>query len=73
MPKLAPLTPQRVIALLEAEGFVLDRTKGGHRIYLHPTTKRRVVVPFHCRDLPVGTLLEILRQAGIDTDRLRAR
>jgi predicted RNA binding protein YcfA (HicA-like mRNA interferase family) len=71
MPKLPPLTTQRVVALLEQEGFVLDRTSGSHRIYYHPGTKRRVVVPFHRRDVPKGTLLEILRQAGIDPDRLR--
>jgi predicted RNA binding protein YcfA (HicA-like mRNA interferase family) len=71
MPRLPPLTPQRVIALLEDESFVLDRTRGSHRIYFHPDTKRRVVVPFHRKDVPKGTLLEILRQAGIDPDRLR--
>jgi predicted RNA binding protein YcfA (HicA-like mRNA interferase family) len=72
MPKLPPLTAQRVIALLEQEGFVVDRTRGSHRIYYHPGTHRRVVVPFHRRDLPKGTLLEILRRAGIDPDRLRS-
>jgi len=33
--------------------------------------KRRVVVPFHKRDLPKGTLLEILKQAGINKEELR--
>ena len=70
MPKIPSLTPQKVIKILEKKGFVLDRSKGSHRIYYHPETKRRVVVPFHKKDLPKGTLLEILKQAGIDRDEL---
>ncbi|MEA1938692.1 MAG: type II toxin-antitoxin system HicA family toxin [Pseudomonadota bacterium] len=34
-------------------------------------SKRRVVVPLHKRDLPRGTLLEILKQAGISKEELR--
>jgi predicted RNA binding protein YcfA (HicA-like mRNA interferase family) len=70
MPKLPTLTAQKVIRILEKRGFVLDRSKGSHRIYYHRETKRRVVVPLHKRDLPKGTLLEILRQAGIRKDEL---
>jgi predicted RNA binding protein YcfA (HicA-like mRNA interferase family) len=70
MPKIPSLTPQKVIRVLEKKGYVLDRVKGSHRIYLNPETKQRVVVPFHKKDLPQGTLLEILRQAGINRDEL---
>ena len=70
MPKVPSVTPQKIIKLLENKGFVLDRTKGSHRIYLHPETKKRVVVPFHRKDLPIGTMLEILRQAGLTKDEL---
>lgn len=70
MPKTPSLTPQKVIKLLESRGFVLDRSKGSHQIFIHPETRKRVVVPFHRKDLPIGTLLEILRQAGISKDDL---
>ncbi|CUS04042.2 conserved protein of unknown function [Candidatus Promineifilum breve] len=70
MPKLPVLTPRDVIRILEKRGFVLDRAKGSHHIYLHPDTKRRTVVPVHRRDLPQGTLLSILKQAGIDREEL---
>lgn len=70
MPKLPVLTPRDVIRVLERRGFVLDRAKGSHHIYLHPETKRRAVVPVHRRDLPQGTLLAILREAGIDREEL---
>ncbi|MBN1890840.1 MAG: type II toxin-antitoxin system HicA family toxin [Thermoflexales bacterium] len=56
--------------MLERKGFILDRARGSHRIYYHPETKKRAVVPFHKKDVPRGTLLEILRQAGISKDEL---
>ncbi len=62
MPKLPSLTPQKIIKVLEKKGFVLDRIKESHHIYYHPETKRRAVVPLHKRDLPKGTLLEILKE-----------
>jgi predicted RNA binding protein YcfA (HicA-like mRNA interferase family) len=71
MAKLPSLTPQQVIKLLEKKGFVLDRSKGSHRMYYHPETKRRTMVAFHRKDLPKGTLNEILRQAGISPEELQ--
>jgi len=71
MPRFPALTSQQVIKILEKKGFLLDRSKGSHRIYFHPETRRRVVVPFHRKDLPQGTLREILRQAGIGREELQ--
>jgi len=71
MPRIPALTPRKIIKILEKKGFVLDRSKGSHRIYLHPETRQRVIVPFHRKDIPQGTLLEILRQAGISRDELQ--
>ena len=65
MSNFPSLTPQEIAKILERNGFVLDRTKGSHRIYRNERTKRKVVIPFHKKDLPIGTLREILRQAGI--------
>ncbi|VVB88642.1 HicA toxin of bacterial toxin-antitoxin [uncultured archaeon] len=71
MPKLPSLTPQKIIKVLEKKGFILDRTKGSHYIYYNPETKRKVIVPLHKKDLPKGTLIEILKQAGISREELR--
>ncbi len=71
MSKIPSLTPEKIAKILEKKGFVLDRTKGSHHIYYYPETKRRVVVPFHKRDLPKGTLFEILKQAGISKEELK--
>jgi predicted RNA binding protein YcfA (HicA-like mRNA interferase family) len=70
MPKHHVLTPQKVIRVLEQKGFVLDRVKGSHHIYYNPATKKRAVVPLHKKELPRGTLLEILKQAGIEKEDL---
>ncbi len=64
------ITPQKIAKVLEKKGFVLDRTSGSHRIYYNPEVKRRVVVPFHKKDLPKGTALAILKQAGIRREEL---
>jgi predicted RNA binding protein YcfA (HicA-like mRNA interferase family) len=71
MPKLPSFTPQKIIRILEKKGFLLDRSKGSHHIYYHPETKRRVVVPLHKKDLPKGTLFEILKQAGLQKEEMR--
>jgi len=71
MPKLAALSPKDIIDLLKKKGFILDRIKGSHHLYFNPTTGKRVVVPYHKKDLPKGTLLEILRQAGISKEELK--
>jgi len=71
VPKLPPLTSQKVIKILERNGFILDRTKGSHRIYYHSESKRRVIIPYHKKYLQKGTLMEILKQAGISKEELK--
>lgn len=70
MHKLPSLTPQEVIKILEKKGFILERTKGSHQIFRHPETRKMVVIPYHKKDLPRGTLLEILKQAGISKEEI---
>ena len=64
------LTPDVIIRLLKKHGFELLRTKGSHQIFKNRSTGRMTVVPMHKRDLPKGTLLSILKQAGIDKEEL---
>ena len=55
-----------IIRILKDAGFVLDRVKGSHHIYLHPENKKRAIVPHPKKDLPYGTSTTILKQAGIE-------
>ena len=70
MPKLPAVKPREVIRFLIRNGFVLDHTSGSHFIYYHPVLKRRAVVPKHNRDIPKGTLLSLLREAGFTQEEL---
>ncbi len=65
MVKLSVLTSRKLIKILKEKGFEKDHSTGSHFIFYHSITKRRVTVPFKRRDLPKGTIMSILKQAGI--------
>jgi len=56
---------RRLIALLEADGWLRVAQKGSHVQFKHPAKRGRVTVPHPKRDLPVGTLRSIEKQAGL--------
>ena len=63
--------PLHLIKLLETKGFLLKRIFGSHQIFFHPTEKKAVVVPVHGKkDIPKGTFLSIIKQAGITKDEI---
>jgi predicted RNA binding protein YcfA (HicA-like mRNA interferase family) len=70
MPKLPAIKPRQVIRFLEQNGFVVDHTSGSHFIFYHSASRRRAVVPSHNRDLPKGTLMSLLREAGFTREEL---
>jgi predicted RNA binding protein YcfA (HicA-like mRNA interferase family) len=70
MSKFPTLSPQALIKILEQRGHILDRVRGSHHIYFHPVSKRRAVAPLHKKDLPKGTLIEILKESGISREEL---
>jgi len=55
-----------VIKMLEQDGWRLDRTRGSHRQYKHPTRPGLVTVPGKPGDdLGPGTFNSVLKQAGL--------
>jgi len=60
-----PMTPKRMAALLEKNGFVFVSSNGSHRKYVHPVTGKMVIVPFHAKDLKPGLEQHILKTAGL--------
>jgi predicted RNA binding protein YcfA (HicA-like mRNA interferase family) len=57
---------REVIRLLEADGWRLVRTRGGHRQFHHPTKPGTVTVSGkESSDVKLGTLNSIMRQAGL--------
>lgn len=60
-----------LIKILEQHGFIYKRSKGSHQLYYNPVTNKTVIVPVQGgKDMKKGTLLAILRQAGIDKSEL---
>jgi len=66
MPKLPVLSGREVIKILSKIGFAEKRQKGSHVILIKETegSKKALVVPLH-KEVDPGTLLEIIRQAGL--------
>ena len=64
MPKLPRLSGAEAVGKLERLGFMVVRQRGSHIIMRRGTSG--CVVPSH-RELKVGTLTGILRQAGVST------
>lgn len=59
------MTSHEIIARLEADGWYHVATRGSHKQYKHPEKTGRVTVPHPKKDLPIGTVKSILRQAGL--------
>ncbi|RXK81464.1 type II toxin-antitoxin system HicA family toxin [Filimonas effusa] len=55
-----------VIKIVEQSGWYFERQQGSHKVFKHPTRSGIVVIPDHGKkDVPVGTLNSILKQAGL--------
>ena len=50
---------------LKAAGWVLDRVRGSHHVFRHPTRPGHVVVPHPKKDLGAGLVAAIRKQAGL--------
>lgn len=59
------MSSKTIIEMLETDGWILDRVKGSHHVFRHPTKKGIVVVPHPKKDIPKGTQGNILKQAGL--------
>lgn len=55
---------RKLIELLERDGWVRVAVKGSHWQFKHPTKAGRVTLPHPVKDINVGTVASIYRQAG---------
>jgi len=67
MPKLPRIGSRECIAALQALGFVVARQKGSHIVMKRGESG--CVIPNH-KEIKVGTLSGILKQAGISAEDL---
>lgn len=71
MPKLPRLPSKKVLRALNQAGFYQARQRGSHivlRKNLPDGTNRGCVVPQGYDPIPIGTLANILKQAGLTTE-----
>ena len=54
-----------IISALKADGWEQVAQKGSHVQFKHPTKPGRVTVPHPKRDVPIGTLKSIEKQADL--------
>ena len=55
----------KIIKKLRRKGvYFLREAKGSHQIWFNPENERRIVIPKHTGNLPTGTLLSIIKNAG---------
>lgn len=66
MPKLH--SSRHIITVLKKHGFIEVSQKGSHKKFRHPEGHQIVIVPDPRKEIPLGTFLSIIRQAGIDKD-----
>jgi len=56
---------REIIKELKRDGWYEVNQAGSHKQFKHPAKKGRVTVPHPKRNLPIGTLKSIEKQAGI--------
>jgi predicted RNA binding protein YcfA (HicA-like mRNA interferase family) len=57
------MNSRELISILQTAGWVEIAQKGSHKQFKHPTIPGRVTVPHPKKDIPLGTLRSIEKQA----------
>lgn len=69
MGRLAGFNYREVTRRLRRLGFAFDRqARGSHEIWWNPVSRCRTTIPNHPGDLAEGTLVAILKQAGVSAE-----
>ena len=65
MPKIPPLSPEKLIKILQKAGFRTIRQKGSHVILMNDK-RTRIVIPVHPgREVKPGLVRAIIKEAGM--------
>ena len=56
---------EELIRLIKNDGWHEVAQRGSHRQFLHPAKAGKVTIPANRKDLPKGTEISILKQAGL--------
>jgi len=68
-PSLPTLKPKEVLKALQGAGFYIHHQTDSHIVLKHPSDpRRRIVIPYHTKDLKRGTLHGIIKQSGLSIE-----
>ncbi len=59
------LKPKEILKILNSNGWDIKDQHGSHIQLVHKLHKGKITVPNHNKDLKLGTLNSILKQAGL--------
>lgn len=59
------MKPKEVEKILIKNGWQPVRQVGSHKMFKKDNNSNTIAVPFHNKDIPIGTLNSILKQAGL--------
>lgn len=59
------MKPKEVEKLLNENGWIAIRQTGSHKMFKKANNQQTIAVPFHNKDIPIGTLNQILKSAGL--------
>ena len=59
------MNSRELIRRLKKDGWYEVKQVGSHKQFKHSPKKGRVTVPYPKRDIPIGTLRSVERQAGL--------
>lgn len=69
--KLPAVTANEIIKVLERKGFIKVRQSGSHGIFRHPNGSRTTVPIHSSKNLGIGLLKQIMKDADISVEELR--
>ncbi len=70
--QLPAVSGKQLVRALERRGWYVKRVRGSHHVLRHPEIPDALPVPVHGnRAVKRGTLLSILRTAGLSREELR--
>jgi predicted RNA binding protein YcfA (HicA-like mRNA interferase family) len=64
MSKLPSISSSTLIKFFEKQGFKIDHQSGSHVVMYDEKTTKRAVIPHPRKDLPRGTVISIIKEAG---------
>lgn len=61
----ACMNSKELISKLEKDGWILRGSKGSHHVFTHPIKAGHISVPHPKKDLGIGLVQKLLKQAGL--------